>query len=82
MNIVLKNNVLIVDEAHNIEGFCRDAASVDISTDTIDMILNDISSEKKRSPSSDVIFADIREYLHKFSKFIETQNIDHVIILN
>ncbi|XP_023215127.1 Fanconi anemia group J protein homolog isoform X2 [Centruroides sculpturatus] len=44
MEINLKNNILILDEAHNIEDSAREAASFDISKDELDAALLDIDN--------------------------------------
>ena len=46
MNIQMKNAILIVDEAHNIQEVCNDAVSKDFDTKTIEEILSDLKSLK------------------------------------
>lgn len=36
MEIDLKNNILIIDEAHNIRKVCEDSKSVEIKSDSLD----------------------------------------------
>ncbi|CAK4140559.1 unnamed protein product [Aphanomyces euteiches] len=47
--INLKNAVVIFDEAHNIEDVCRDAASLELSFDTLDECLKIINAALQRS---------------------------------
>ena len=47
--INLKNAVVIFDEAHNIEDVCRDAASLELSFDTLDECLKIINAALSRS---------------------------------
>lgn len=35
MQIALKNNIVVIDEAHNIEDICRDAASFSFTQDNV-----------------------------------------------
>jgi len=42
MNIQMKNSILIVDEAHNIQEVCNDSVSKDFDTNTAEDILNDL----------------------------------------
>ena len=46
MNIQMKNSILIVDEAHNIQEVCNDSVSKDFDTNTAEDILNDLKHFK------------------------------------
>ena len=46
MNIQMKNSILIVDEAHNIQEVCNDSVSKDIDTNMMEDILSDLKSLK------------------------------------
>ena len=46
MNIQMKNSILIIDEAHNIQEVCNDAVSRDLDTNMIEEILSDLKSLK------------------------------------
>ena len=46
MNIQMKNSILIVDEAHNIQDVCNDSVSKDIDTNMMEDILSDLKSLK------------------------------------
>ena len=43
-NLILKNSILIIDEAHNLQDICCDSASIDINTNIIDDIISDLKS--------------------------------------
>ena len=43
-NLILKNSILIIDEAHNLQDICCDSASVDINTKIIEDIVNDLKA--------------------------------------
>ena len=45
-NLNLKNSILIIDEAHNLQDICCDSASVDINTNVLEEIINDLKSLK------------------------------------
>ena len=38
----LNNSILIIDEAHNLQDICNDSSSVDLSTNILDEIINDL----------------------------------------
>ena len=42
--LILKNSILIIDEAHNLQDICCDSASVDINTKIIEDIVNDLKA--------------------------------------
>ena len=46
MNIQMKNSILIIDEAHNIQEVCNDAVSKDLDTNMMEEILSDLKSLK------------------------------------
>ena len=46
-NLILKNSILIIDEAHNLQDICCDSASVDINTFVFEEIIDDLDSLKK-----------------------------------
>ena len=43
-NLNLKNSILIIDEAHNLQDICCDSASIDINTNVLDEIVKDLKS--------------------------------------
>ena len=46
MKIQIKNSILIVDEAHNIQEICNDSVSKDFDSNMIDEVLNDLKNLK------------------------------------
>lgn len=42
MQIDLKNSIIVLDEAHNVEDVCRDAASASLTQDNILEAMNDL----------------------------------------
>ena len=46
MNIQLKNSILIIDEAHNIQEVCNDAVSKDFDTNMIEEIIKELKELK------------------------------------
>ncbi|ELQ73865.1 Helicase of the DEAD superfamily, partial [Trachipleistophora hominis] len=48
MGIELKDSVVIVDEAHNIEDACRSAGSIELTNDTIDIMLKELVGVYRR----------------------------------
>ncbi|XP_011143654.1 Fanconi anemia group J protein homolog [Harpegnathos saltator] len=74
MQINLKNDIVILDEAHNIEDFCREAASVDIKD------VNLISASKECEKLSHLrnvnkyMYITIHSYLQDLVNFL--QNVD------
>ncbi|XP_059049818.1 Fanconi anemia group J protein homolog [Achroia grisella] len=60
MKIELENNIVIIDEAHNIEDICRDAASITFSRDNILAAISELEkvSEKRYSNSEALSYID------------------------
>ena len=44
--LVLNNSILIIDEAHNLQDICCDSSSIDLSTNIIDEVINDLKGLK------------------------------------
>ena len=42
--LILNNSILIIDEAHNLQDICCDSVSVDINTNVLDEIINDLKA--------------------------------------
>ncbi|XP_072750132.1 Fanconi anemia group J protein homolog isoform X2 [Anoplolepis gracilipes] len=68
MQINLKGDIVILDEAHNIEDTCREAASVNLRNDELRIAANDCK-ERDRN-----FYNIIEKYLTDIAKFLE--NID------
>uniref|UniRef100_A0A6G1SHA2 DNA 5'-3' helicase n=1 Tax=Aceria tosichella TaxID=561515 RepID=A0A6G1SHA2_9ACAR len=77
MQINLRNSIIILDEAHNIEDICRDSASFVINTQQIDEILANInrasfnyiqgSSIREAYDFFKNLFTDLKAFLIKFN---------------
>lgn len=86
LNINLKNAVIILDEAHNIEDICRDSASYILTTTQIDELLNNINRASQNylqgSKVHDAymffknLFTDIKAFLLRFNFEFENQQRD------
>ena len=44
--LILNNSILIIDEAHNLQDICCDSVSIDLNTNVIEEIINDLKSLK------------------------------------
>ena len=47
INLILKNSILIVDEAHNLQEICCESGSIDINTHILGEIISDLQSLKE-----------------------------------
>ncbi|KYN29088.1 Regulator of telomere elongation helicase 1 [Trachymyrmex cornetzi] len=69
MQINLRGNIVILDEAHNIENICREAATVDIRDDKLMIAVKEckhfVDMEYKT-----ITYATIHEYLTDLIKFL------------
>lgn len=78
MQINLKGDIVILDEAHNIEDTCRDAASVNFRSDELRIAADDCIhwSRKYRNRDRDRnIYTIIETYLTDVAKFLETIDV-------
>ncbi|XP_029158437.1 Fanconi anemia group J protein homolog [Nylanderia fulva] len=76
MQINLKGDIVILDEAHNIENICRDAASVILRDDEIECAVDDCKDiSRKLSSHNGEIYLTIHRYLTDIVKFLETINV-------
>ncbi|KAJ3275157.1 Fanconi anemia group J protein [Terramyces sp. JEL0728] len=63
-DIDLTNNVLVFDEAHNMEGICADSGSVEIPLDRIELAKSNLKAVINNFPEINVAkFAEILEHL-------------------
>ncbi|KAI5153781.1 regulator of telomere elongation helicase 1, partial [Enteropsectra breve] len=70
-DITLKNAIVIIDEAHNIEDVCRTAGSLELSSKTIEIIVNDILGCVRKSAMLGDVKLDFVKLLDFFRKFVE-----------
>lgn len=68
MDIDLKDSVVIVDEAHNIEDFCRNAGSVEINSRVIDIIGMEIVKRMRSGFLNDALKSDLYALLEILNK--------------
>ncbi|KAI3653591.1 hypothetical protein MP228_001538 [Amoeboaphelidium protococcarum] len=76
MNISLKNAILIFDESHNLESFCNESASFEITSRDVLQSLNDLQQLKSylQSNSSAVDvqgIVQVRDMIASFGELIE-----------
>lgn len=81
MQINLKGNIVILDEAHNIEDVCRDVASVNITNDNLANAITDCENVlgtlnkklKQNAPYNEdyIAYMTIWEYLGDMAKLLK-----------
>ncbi|XP_012219996.1 Fanconi anemia group J protein homolog [Linepithema humile] len=71
MQISLKGNIVILDEAHNIEDFCRDAASVNLKDSDLTNAADDCMLLSKKRPEYYKTYLTIHTYLTDIVKFLQ-----------
>lgn len=78
MQINLKGDIVILDEAHNIEDTCREAASVNFRSDELRIAAEDCTHWGRkycnRNRDRD-IYTIIETYLTDIAKFLETIDV-------
>lgn len=77
--IKLDNAILIIDEAHNIEDCCRSAGSMEITSNVINMVSNELLNAIKRSALLGDIktsFISIMEIFRKLKEHSEKDGFD------
>nr|XP_033329267.1 Fanconi anemia group J protein-like [Megalopta genalis] len=68
----LSNQVIILDEAHNIEDICRDVASVDFREDYLEIAANeckDIGNARTNDPTA---YKNLQAYFLKLAEFLKS----------
>lgn len=71
MQINLKGHIVILDEAHNIEDICRDAASVHLKNNDLRNAAEDCEYLAKKRPNYRQDYRIIHKYLMDIITFIE-----------
>ncbi|XP_014471905.1 PREDICTED: Fanconi anemia group J protein-like isoform X2 [Dinoponera quadriceps] len=74
MQINLKGNVIILDEAHNIEDICREVASVDIKDTKLVAASEECEILSHNRKVNENMYTTIYTYLRKFVQFLT--NVD------
>ncbi|KAM0686803.1 hypothetical protein COBT_001967 [Conglomerata obtusa] len=74
MSIELKNSVVVIDEAHNVEDFCRSAGSVFLARSSIDFMMSEVSNCIKKGFKTDEVKKElicIYDLVRRFGHFGE-----------
>ncbi|XP_058805941.1 Fanconi anemia group J protein homolog [Phymastichus coffea] len=69
MQLTLKNDIVIIDEAHNIESICRDVSSADFREDNIGEAIEDCKYNFNQTNDS-ATYECIKQYLEDMAKLI------------
>ncbi|XP_031834179.2 Fanconi anemia group J protein homolog isoform X1 [Nomia melanderi] len=78
MQLDLKEQVIILDEAHNIEDSCREVASVNFREDHLQATAIECESLAKRRPTDAFTYTTIKLYILKLHKFLKSITLDKV----
>lgn len=80
MQINLRGNIVILDEAHNIENICREAATVNLRDDKLTVAVKECKHFLDMEYKS-ITYAIIHEYLTDLIKFMNDVEVkDNVSI--
>lgn len=84
MAINLKNQIIILDEAHNIEDICRDVASVAIRNDHLEEMIKDchrLSEVKPKNGEEDNrnMYLEIESYLLRLKNFVNDEELKNFV---
>jgi len=71
MQINLKGHIVILDEAHNIEDTCRQAASVNLKDDDLTNAANECELLSRKRPDYYKTYLTIYTYLNDLVKFLQ-----------
>lgn len=82
MQLDLKGQVIILDEAHNIEDSCRDVASVDFREDHLQALATECDGLTKLRASDAFTYTTIKLYILKLYKFLKTITLDTAVSFN
>lgn len=75
MQINLKGNIVILDEAHNIEDICRETASVNLRDDEIANAAKECEHLLYKGRNR-AIYDTIKEYLTDVVKFLKSIEVE------
>jgi Fanconi anemia group J protein len=81
MQINLKGHIVILDEAHNIEDICRQAASVNLKDNDLQNAADDCEFLSKKRPEHYKIYLTIYTYLTELVKFLQNVTLKNVSVL-
>jgi len=74
MQINLKGDIVILDEAHNVEDMCREAASVKFRDDEFTIAIKECEHLLKKGRDR-VTYSTIQEYLTDIVKFLKNVEV-------
>ncbi|XP_060828487.1 Fanconi anemia group J protein homolog isoform X2 [Bombus pascuorum] len=78
MQLNVAGHVIILDEAHNIEDICREAASVSFREDHLTAVATECESlMKQRAPDSE-IYGTLQTYSLKLVNFLKITGVDKI----
>ncbi|OAD57952.1 Fanconi anemia group J protein [Eufriesea mexicana] len=78
MQLDLKDQVIILDEAHNIEDICRDVASVSFREDHLSGAANECESITKQRLEDFATYSTLKSYIFKLVEFLKSIPLNKV----
>lgn len=85
MQIDLKGNIVILDEAHNVEDMCREAASVTLRDDEIAIAAKecqDLFHKMQANGCERHIYTTLQEYLTDIVKFLKNIDVEENVSIH
>lgn len=80
MQLDLKDQIIILDEAHNIEDICRDVASKTIREDDLEQVMYECKHLVTAKDSGvKFTYSNIRRYCEKMLKFLQSQPVTPIV---
>jgi Fanconi anemia group J protein len=77
MQINLKDSVVILDEAHNIEDICRQVVNVDLRDDDLNVAAKECEKLSKDRVANCNTYSTIQNYLSDTVKFLDIIDVKH-----
>ncbi|XP_015429522.1 PREDICTED: Fanconi anemia group J protein homolog [Dufourea novaeangliae] len=78
MQLNLNDQVIILDEAHNIEDTCREVASVNFREDDLEAAAHDCGSLSKQRNDDPNTYNTLKEHILRLTKFIKSITLDKI----
>ncbi|KAG7205994.1 hypothetical protein KM043_003400 [Ampulex compressa] len=78
MQISLKGEIIILDEAHNIEDICREAASVNFREDHINVAANECDALAKQRTADSGVYEILKNYFLGLEKFLKITGVERI----